>query len=74
MVLVKDGVETEVGELLWEVMWWDLDHAELRSLCLCNWIRQSQGTRNEVWSILLNVLVKDDLVHGLTELLVNFFK
>lgn len=72
LILVQDGVEREGHELLWEAVRWNGYHAEEGGFFLRLLLWKHEWTRDEVWSIGLNVLVEDDLIHGLGKLKVDF--
>lgn len=53
-------------------MRWDADHSKEWGLFLRRFWRQPQVTCDKFVALLLDVLIEYDLVHGLSELEVNF--
>mmetsp|Transcript_20747 Transcript_20747/g.31992 ORF Transcript_20747/g.31992 Transcript_20747/m.31992 type:complete len:987 (-) Transcript_20747:91-3051(-) len=74
LVLVQNGVEAEVGELLSEVVRRNDDHAVVGRFFLLLFLREDERAGDEVGAVLLQVLVEDDLVHGLGKVEVDLIE
>lgn len=72
LIFVQNGVEAEIGELLWEVVWWNGDHTVIwrKFLWLLSW--KSKWSRDEVWSIGAQMFIEDDFVHGFGKFEIDF--
>ena len=71
-IFTQECVETELRELLGEVVRWDVDKSKERLYLWCWLWRQSQTACNELTTFVLHVLVKNNLVHTFCEIKVNF--
>ena len=71
LILVQHCVEAELGELLWEVVWWDVYQAVV-GLRLGRRIgRKGKVTHDQVVVLVSHMLVEDDLVHAFREFKIN---
>jgi hypothetical protein len=71
LILVQHCVEAELGELLREVVRWDVDQAVVRLRLGRRVGRKGKVAHDEIVVLVSHMLVKDDLVHALRKLKIN---
>jgi hypothetical protein len=65
LILIHEGVEAELRELLGEVVGRNVHEGIVWGFFLCGLRRERKIAHNELASLLLHVLVEDDFVHAL---------